>query len=273
MKYRFMKQHESEFSIERMSHVLEVCRSGYYAYVNRKPSHRKQEAERLLVKIKQSHQASRQSYGSPRIFKDLRAQGESCSRKRVAKLMQQSGIKAKMNRPFKVTTKANQAALPAPNLLLQDFSASRPNQRWVADVTYVNTQEGWLYVATVMDLYSRRIVGLSMSERMKDELVIAALQQALIHRQPSAGLVHHSDRGSQYTSQNFKALLNSQGITASMSGTGNCYGRVENWRTHLYDHVSSPRSSNRTCAANASGFRSKYHTFALDTSAMVCGIA
>jgi putative transposase len=223
MKYGFMKAHKNEFSIERMSKVFVVSRSGYYAYAKRKPSHQELENERLLLKIKKSHQQSRQTYGSVRIYKDLREDGETCSRKRVAKIMKQAGIKAKMQKRFKVTTKANPAAIPAPNLLQQDFSAQTFNQRWVADFTYVSTKEGWLVVATVMDLFSRRIVGLSMSERMKDDLVITALQQALIHRQPDAGLIHHSDRGSQYTSQDFQSLLAAYGITASMSGTGNSY--------------------------------------------------
>lgn len=223
MKYRFMNMHKNEFSIERMSKVFRVSRSGYYAYAKRKPSNQKLEDERLLLKIKKSHEQSRQTYGSVGVFKDLREEGETCSRKRVAKLMKQSGIKAKMRKRFKVTTKADTSVIPAPNLLAQDFSAKAPNERWVADFTYVATKEGWLYVATVMDLFSRRIVGLSMSERMKDDLVITALQQALIHRQPNAGLVHHSDRGSQYTSQDFQNLLAAFGITASMSNTGNCY--------------------------------------------------
>lgn len=223
MKYQFMQMHKNGFSIEGMSNVFRVSRSGYYAYAKRKPSNRKLEDERLLLKIKRSHKQSRQTYGSVRICADLREDGETCSRKRVAKIMKQFGIKAKMKKRFKVTTKANPAAIPAPNLLQQDFSAEGFNQRWVADFTYVSTKEGWLYVATVMDLFSRRIVGLSMSDRMKDDLVISALQQALIHRQPHAGLVHHSDRGSQYTSQDFQNLLAAYGITASMSGTGNCY--------------------------------------------------
>jgi len=218
-----MNLHKNELRIERMSKVLNVSRSGYYAYVKRKPSRRKLENEWLLLRIKKSHEQSRQTYGSVRICKDLREEGETCSRKRVAKLMKQAGIKAKMQKRFKVTTKANKAAIPAPNLLQQDFGAQTFNQRWVADFTYVATKEGWLYVATVMDLFSRRIVGLSMSDRMKDDLVIGALQQALTHRQPHSGLVHHSDRGSQYTSQGFQALLAAHGITASMSGTGNCY--------------------------------------------------
>jgi putative transposase len=223
MKYAFMRLHAVEFSIERMSCVFEVSRSGYYQFVHAKPSQRAQEDERLLVKIKRSHQASRHTYGSPRICAELRAGGETCSRKRVSKIMKKSGIAAKMKRRFKVTTRANPEATVAPNILQQNFSAEMPNQRWVADFTYVSTHEGWLYVATVLDLFSRRIVGLAMNERMTDDLVIAALEQALIHREYPTGIVHHSDRGSQYTSKDFRELLKKHGIIPSMSGTGNCY--------------------------------------------------
>lgn len=141
MKYGFMKWHKNEFSIERMSEVFKVSRSGYYAYAKRTPSHQKLENKRLLLKIKASHKQSRQTYGSVRIYKDLREDGQTCSRKRVARLMKQAGIKAKMQKRFKVTTKANPGAIPAPNLLQQDFSAQTLNQRWVADFTYVSTTE------------------------------------------------------------------------------------------------------------------------------------
>jgi transposase InsO family protein len=218
-----MKASELEFSIERMSSVFKVSRSGYYQFCQAKPSARSQEDERLLLKIKAIHQASRQTYGSPRICATLRDDGESCSRKRVSKIMKTAGIAAKMKKRFKVTTRANPKAAVAPNVLQQDFTADMPNQRWVADFTYVDTQEGWLYVATVLDLFSRRIVGMAMSERMTDGLVIAALQQALAHRQPQGSLTHHSDRGSQYTSKDFQDLLKKYCIIASMSGTGNCY--------------------------------------------------
>jgi putative transposase len=223
MKYQFMKNHEYEFKIERMSQVFEVSSSGYYAYRMRKSSERKQENDRLLVRIREVYQSSRQTYGSPRIFSELRANGENCSRKRVAKLMRESNIVAKMKKKFKITTKADPRALPAPNLLNQEFTAQEPNQRWVADFSYVATQAGWLYVAAVMDLFSRIIVGLYMSERMTNDLVIQALQQALKHRRPKAGLIHHSDKGCQYTSEAFQALLKSNNIICSMSGTGNCY--------------------------------------------------
>ena len=223
MKYAFMQTHAMEFSIERMSSVFGVSRSGYYQFTHATASPRAQEDERLLLKIKAIHQSSRQTYGSPRIYAELREEGEMCSRKRVSKIMKKSGIMAKMKRRFKVTTRANPKAALAPNLLQQDFSAETPNQRWVADFTYIDTREGWLYVATVLDLFSRRIIGLAMSARMTDDLVIAALEQALTHREPSASLTHHSDRGSQYTSKDFRNLLRENGIIASMSGTGNCY--------------------------------------------------
>jgi transposase InsO family protein len=223
MKYEFMQRHALEFSIERMSKILNVSRSGYYQFFNAKPSLRAQENERLLLKIKGIYKNSRQTYGSPRIHAELREDGELCSRKRVGNIMKKYGIIAKMKKRFKVTTRANPKAAAAPNLLQQNFNADQPNQRWVADFTYISTREGWLYVATVLDLFSRRIVGLSMNDRMTDHLVIGALQQALNHRQPHTSLMHHSDRGSQYTSKDFRKLLKKHGIIASMSGTGNCY--------------------------------------------------
>lgn len=203
--------------------MLKVSRSGYYRYKNAKPSKREKEREALLIKIKAVHEASRQTYGAPRIYAQLRAEGETSSQKRIALLMKQNEIRAKMNKRFKVTTRANTKAIPAPNLLQQEFSASHCDERWVADFTYVGTDEGWLYVATVMDLFSRRIVGLSMGAYMTEGLVMAALDQAITRRGPCRGLLHHSDRGSQYTSNNFQALLEQHDIIASMSATGNCY--------------------------------------------------
>ena len=223
MKFQFMKDHKDEFKTERMSSVFKVSRSGYYKFIARSLSGREQENDRLLSKIKSSYKSSRGTYGSPRVCSELKASGETCSRKRVARIMKKHDMTAKMKKRFKVTTKANPNEIPAPNLLNQDFIVKEPNKRWVADFTYVDTKEGWLYVAAVMDLFSRRIVGLAMSDRMKDDLVMAALQQALMHRQPDAGLIHHSDRGSQYTSKDFKDLLIKYCIIASMSGSGNCY--------------------------------------------------
>ena len=218
-----MQEYAKLFSIERMSKVFGVSRGGYYQFIHANPSKRRQEDERLLTKITAIHTTSRQTYGSPRIHAELRDDGETCSRKRIAKIMHKAGVVAKMKKRFKITTRSSPDAIPAPNLLQQDFTAERPNQRWVADFTYVSTQEGWLYVATVLDLFSRRIIGLSMSDRMTTELVASALQQALIHRKPPIDLIHHSDRGSQYTSIAFRKLLKEHNIIASMSGTGNCY--------------------------------------------------
>lgn len=218
-----MQRYEGKFSTERMSKMLGVSRSGYYRYAKKKPSQRLLEEERLIMKIKAIYEASRQTYGSPRIHAELKDQGETCSRQRVAKLMKKAGIMAKMTKKFKVTTKANPKAKAAPNLLEQNFTAEHPNRRWVADITYVWTLEGWLYVACVLDLFSRKIVGLAMADRMMDDLVIAALEQALIHRNPLPDLMHHSDKGCQYTSRDFQKKLAQHNITASTSGTGNCY--------------------------------------------------
>lgn len=176
-----------------------------------------------MTKIQGIHQQSRQTYGSPRIHAALKDQGESCSRQRVARLMKKAGVVAKMVKRLKVTTKVSAKAAMAPNLLKQDFTATAPNERWVADITYVWTLEGWLYVACVLDLFSRKVVGLAMSDRLREDLVIAALRQALRHRRPGSGLLHHSDRGSQYTGRAFQRMLAEHHITVSMSGTGNCY--------------------------------------------------
>jgi len=218
-----MKEHGKEFSIERMSCVFKVSRSGYYRFIAVKPSIRQVENKRLLEEIKTIHRDNRQVYGSPRIHAQLRFQGEPCSRKRVAKLMKQAGLQAKMKRRFKVTTQVDVLAKKAPNLLQQNFIWEKPNQRWVADITYVATDEGWLYVAAVLDLFSRRIVGLAMNERMTADLVKNALKQAITHRRPEKGLIHHSDKGSQYTSSTFQKELAIHNIISSMSGTGNCY--------------------------------------------------
>jgi transposase InsO family protein len=223
MKFQFMQQHAIEFSLQRMSNVFNVSRSGYYKYIKVGLSERTQENMRLLAEIKVIHADSRQTYGSPRIHAVLSHQNEICSRKRVARLMKKEGLQAKMRKRYKLTTQANPKAKAAPNLLQQDFTADMPNQRWVTDITYIATAEGWLYVAAVLDLFSRRIVGLAMSERMTVDLVLNALNQAVTHRSPADGLTHHSDKGSQYTSKDFQKQLKAYCMVVSMSGTGNCY--------------------------------------------------
>ena len=224
MKYQFITAHREEFEITVMCRVLAVSRSGYYAWRKRPTSPRKMADQALSQQIKEIHQQSRQTYGSPRIQVELAENGVNCGHKRVARLMRDEELFAKQSRQFKVTTTDSAHSYPvAPNLLDQDFNASQPNKKWLTDITYIPPAEGWLYLAVVMDLYSRRIVGWAMSDSLERHLVIAALQMALKMRQPPPGLLHHSDRGSQYASDDYQAVLTQHQMCCSMSRTGNCY--------------------------------------------------
>ena len=224
MKYAFMAAHEQEFSLKRMSKVLGVSRSGYYAWKGRAPSMREQANEALLVEIRNAYHRSRKTYGSPRIHAYLRRKGHFCGRNRVARLMHQHQILArKVHRWHPRTTQQRAGDRIAPNLLNQEFSTAFPNRKWVSDITYIGTAEGWLYLAVVMDLYSRLVVGWAMGEQMDAGLVEGAWQMALLNRQPAAGLLHHSDRGSQYTSEGYRDQLADLQCQVSMSRTGNCY--------------------------------------------------
>ena len=177
----------------------------------------------LVKKIEAVYNANYGTYGSPRIYREFEAQGVACSENRVARLMRLYHIRAKQTKGYKVTTKRNKAHPVAPNLLKRDFSADRPDHKWLSDITYIPTLEGWLYLALLLDLYTRRIVGWAMSERMTSDLTLAALKMALQRRQPGPGLIHHSDQGSQYTDQAYQALLKVHDIQASMNGVGNWY--------------------------------------------------
>ena len=224
MKYQFIADHRQEFEIRAMCRILKVSRSGYYAWCQRPVSEREMANQKLTEQIEEIHQESRQTYGSPRIHAELADQGVQCGHNRVARLMRQAGLRAKQKRKFKVTTTDSTHNYPvAPNRLDQDFQASRPNEKWAGDITYIATAEGWLYLAAVMDLYSRRIVGWAMGDTLARSLPLAALQMALETRQPSPGLLHHSDRGSQYASQDYQAVLTKYQIQGSMSRAGNCY--------------------------------------------------
>ncbi len=224
MKYAFMAAHEAEYSVKQMSKVLRVSRSGYYAWKERMPSRRTQADEAMLVDIRAIYEKSRKTYGSPRIHAYLRRKGYECGRNRVARLMQAHQIVAKRaHRWHPTTTQQHPGDRIAPNLLNREFSASLPNQKWVSDITYIETAEGWLYLAVVMDLYSRLVVGWAMGEQMDAGLVEGAWQMALLNRQPRAGLLHHSDRGSQYTSESYRDQLADLECQVSMSRTGNCY--------------------------------------------------
>lgn len=223
MRYRTMKANAGRFRIGWLAKALDVSKSGYYAWLRRPASSRERENRRLTVEVNAVHQASKQIYGSPRIQAELTAKGISCSRNRVARLMKEQGIRAKSKRKFRVTTDSKHSLPVAPNLLNRNFSADRPNQAWLSDITYIPTREGWLYLAAVLDLHSRRIVGWAMSNRMKRQLVIDALLMAIWHRKPDKGLLHHSDRGSQYCSQEYQNLLKRHGFACSMSRNGDCW--------------------------------------------------
>lgn len=224
MKYQFIAHHYEEFKITVMCRVLGVSRSGYYAWCKRPTSARKMADQSLSEQIELIHQNSRQTYGSVRIQVELAENGITCGHNRVAGLMREIGLNAKQNRKFKIiTTDSNHNQPIAPNLLDRDFTARQPNQKWLTDITFIPTDEGWLYLAAVLDLYARRIVGWAMAETLERQLVLAALRMALETRQPPAGLLHHSDRGSQYASQDYRDVLTQYQIQASMSRKGNCY--------------------------------------------------
>ena len=206
-----------------MCRVLPVSRSGFYRWLKHSPSQREQDNRQLLAQIRQIHAESNGNYGSPRVTDALRQRGINCNHKRIERLMRINGICSKRKRKFKVTTHSKHQRAVAANLIQRDFSAKQPNRLWTSDITYIRTQEGWLYLAVFLDAYSRRIVGWSMNRRLSDELIINAFKQAWLHRQPSPGLIVHSDRGSQYCSGFFKELLNTYRYRQSMSSTGNCY--------------------------------------------------
>lgn len=206
-----------------MCRALEVSASGYYAWRNREPSQRSIEDSELLFAIQVIFKAMKERYGSPRIQEELRDEGHRVSRKRVERLMRLKGLRAKQTKKFKATTDSKHDHPVAANELGQDFEIDVPNARWVADITYVWTKQGWLYLAVVMDLFSRRIVGWQMSKRMTRQLVIGALEMAIEARRPEAGLLHHSDRGSQYASGDYRKLLEENGCACSMSRKGNCW--------------------------------------------------
>ena len=224
MKYQFIKDHRGEFPVARMCSALEVSTSGYYAWRTQPQSHRDQENQKLVEQIREIHTESRETYGSPRIHADLVDQGIKCNKKRVARLMRIHSIRAKQHKRRRVQTTDSAHDLPvAPNVLNQQFEADAPNQKWVTDITYVPTDEGWLYLAVVLDVFSRRIIGWSMVSTLCTVLVKNALLMAIAERCPGAGLLHHSDRGAQYAGGEYQAILNDHDMIVSMSRTGNCY--------------------------------------------------
>lgn len=203
--------------------MMRVSSSGYYAWHGRPVSQRRKENAALMVEISDIHKKSRKTYGSPRVHKELLARGRRLSENRVARLMRAGNIVAKQKRKRKITTNSHHNYPVAPNLLNRDFRAKVPNKKWVTDITYIPTAEGWLYLAVVMDLFSRMIVGWAMDATMSAELVKKAFKMAVTNRKPFKGLLHHSDRGSQYASELYRSMLADYYVRVSMSRTGNCY--------------------------------------------------
>lgn len=221
--YAFVEHEKATHSVRALCRALGVSPSGYWAWRTRRPSVRERADEQLSARIRAIHQASRGTYGAPRIHAELAATGHGCGRKRVARLMRQTGLVGCQRRRAFKTTRRDVAAEPAPDLVQRTFTAAAPDRLWVADLTYVATGEGFLYVAVILDVFSRRVVGWSMADHMRAELVVNALHMALTTRRPQAGLIHHSDHGSQYTAQIFAQRCRTAGIRCSMGSTGDCF--------------------------------------------------
>ena len=224
MKFDFIQKNLSEFPVEAACDTLAVSRSGYYAWLKRPASARAQRHEELATRIQAAHEENRKVYGSPRIFKALKAQGQAVCENTVAKVMRERKIRAKTKKKFVPRTTDSHHGRPvAENILDRQFAAEGPDRKWATDITYIPTDEGWLYLAGVIDLCSRRIVGWSMADHMRVDLVSDALQMAIARRSPAAGLLHHSDRGVQYACEDYRHLLKSHEMQASMSGKGDCW--------------------------------------------------
>ena len=222
MKFRFVEEHREIFRIRKMCEILEVSRSGFYAWLHRQPSGRAREDEAIAVHVREVHRRSHETYGSPRVYAELREEGKGWGRHRVARIMREEGLRARCARRFRwIATKREE--LPAsPDLLCRKFQASAPNQVWVGDLTIIRTGEGWLHLAMLLDLFSRKIVGWATSANPRQELALEALRMAVEQRQPRPGLIHHSDRGGQYSSAEYQSLLDRHGMRCSMSRPGNC---------------------------------------------------
>lgn len=224
MRFRIVEDCRNDYPVRVLCDALGVSSSGYYAWRVRPESPRHTANQQLLDDIRRLHADHRERYGAPRIHAALRAQGRTVSRGRVERLMRRHGLRAHRPRAFRVCTTDSDHALPiAPNLLDRDFAPGAPNQVWLTDITYVPTDEGWLYLAVVLDLFSRKAVGWAMRDHMRTELPLAALTMAVQRQKPGAGLLHHSDRGSQYASDDYRKALKNHGMIQSMSRKGNCW--------------------------------------------------
>jgi putative transposase len=223
MRYRFVAAERASYSVRRLCQVLGVAASGFYAWLQRGPSRRERQDCSLTEQIAAVFAASRRTYGSPRVHAELRAEGVRVSRKRVARLMRTAGLAATVRRRLPRTTDSDHGRPVAPNLLEQKFAADLPDTVWLADISYLPTDEGWLYLAAIKDMATREIVGWSMSDSLEAGSACEALRMAIQRRQPPAGLIHHSDRGVQYASSEYQKLMARHGLRCSMSRRGNCY--------------------------------------------------
>lgn len=266
MKREFIEENRAVFPVQRMCDLLTVAPSSYYAWRKRTPSKREQNDAIFSTKIKQVFEASDKTYGYLRIWKEFLAEGIACGKHRIARLMRQNGWCVRGRKRFKTTTRSNPAHEKAPNLLDQDFSAKKMNEKWTTDITYIRTGEGWLYLAVVLDLFSRRVVGWAMDKRMETSLVIDALKMAIEQRGPSADLIHHSDRGSQYTAKAYREALASNNLIASMSRRGNCYdnavtesffGTLKTERVH-HRHYTTRAAAKRDIFSYIEGYYNRW---------------
>ena len=223
MRYRFIAVEKAFYPVTVLCRVLQVARSGFYAWLHRPPSSRDKANTRLQVAIRAAHARSRGTYGSPRVHFELGVQGFTAGRNRVARQMRQMGLMGRRPKRFRHTTDSNHIQPVAANHLQRQFAVEQPNRVWVTDITYIWTREGWLYLAVILDLFARRVVGWSMAGHLRTELVLEALRMALGRRLPEAGLLHHSDRGCQYASTAYRQLMDEQDIVCSMSRKGNCW--------------------------------------------------
>lgn len=244
MKYAFIDRHAGRFRIARQCAALGVSRSGYYDWRGRGPSRRAAEDERLLREIRAAHEGSREAYGAFKTWKALNAAGVACGKHRVARLRRENGIEARRKRRFRVTIEHRQTAAPAPNLLQRNFAVGAPNRVWAGDITYITTRAGWLYLAVLLDLHSRRVVGWAMGNRLTWSLAAEALEMAVAQRQPAAGLLHHSDQGSQYAARQYRKRLAELGFTASMSRKANAWDNavVESFFSSLKNELTHNRT-------------------------------
>lgn len=223
MRFRFVEEHRNHFPANRLCSVVGVSTRGLRAFRSRPASRRQRSDMVTLAHIKEQSRLSLGSYGRPRMTEELKEICLDVGHRRVGRLMRENGIRVERSKKYKVTTDSNHAFNIGPNLLNRDFHADQPNQKWAGDISYVWTREGWLYLAVILDLHSRRVIGWAVSNRMKRDLAIRALNMAIAFRAPPKGCIHHTDRGSQYCSHDYQKLLRQHGFKVSMSGKGNCY--------------------------------------------------